>query len=163
VLGKSGVVKIDGKPVKAGVVIELLDKLIANAAATAQAKSTFRSAVAEEQAFEAATQSTLAGLRAHLLGSFTRDELAACGLVPKKKGRRPLSAAERMAAIAKMRATRTAHGLKPEKLVREEEAIAEVIAAYGPQPATPATAAARPEGGNEAGPVLVPMTGVATH
>jgi hypothetical protein len=153
VLGKSGVVKVDGKPVKAGVIIELLDKFIANASTTAQAKSAYRSAVAEEQAFEAETQSTLAAVRAHILASFTRDELASCGLTPKKKGPRPLTAAERMAATAKMRATRNAHGRKPEKVLREEEAIAEVLAAYAPQP----------QAANEAGPTPVPVTSVATH
>jgi hypothetical protein len=148
-LGRSGVVKIEGKSVKAGVVIELLDKLIASAAKTAQAKSAYRSAVAEEQAIDAEAQSTLAAVRTHILGSFTRDQLAACGLAPKKE-RRSLTAAERVASTAKLRATRAAHGRKPAKLVREQEAIAEVIAAYAPDE----TAAA---------PGSSPVTNGATH
>jgi hypothetical protein len=160
-LGRSGVVKIDGKPVKSGVVIDLLDELIASAAKTAQAKSAYRSAVAEEHALDAETQSTLAAVRAHILGSFTQDQLAACGIVPKKKGRRPLSAAERLAATVKTRATRAAHGRKPGQLVREQEAVADVIAAYAPQPAAPSTATAA--AGPEAGPAPAPVTNIATH
>jgi hypothetical protein len=130
-LAKSGRLTIEGKEVKLRDVLDVLDKLVANNKVTAQAKAAYRHAVADERAFAAQARSMVIAVRMHLLGSYSEEQLAECGLAPRKTRRR-LSSAERTAVAAKIRATRVAHGRVSQKRAREEAALAEVVAAYGP-------------------------------
>jgi hypothetical protein len=57
------------------------------------------------------------------------------------------------------RATRKAHGRKPEKLVREQDAITRVIAAFAPEP-PPATADAPANGTSVPQQAATPVTAV---
>jgi hypothetical protein len=158
-LGKSGKVTIEGKEVKLKDVLDVLDKLVAHAKAAAQARGAYRRTIAEQRAFVAQAGPLVLAVRAHLLGSYSEEQLAECGLAKRKTSRR-LTAAERTAVTAKVRATRQAHGHVSVRRAREAAALAEVVATYGPHPGgsgepTPATP-------GEPGPSPVPVS-VAKH
>jgi hypothetical protein len=140
ILGKAGTVLASGKEVKLRDVVAARDELVAKIEATEAAKAAYARAVADEHAADAWLRPLLLSVRAHLVGSYSKEQLAICGLSPRKEPR-ALSSEERSVATAKNRATRVAHGRKPAKVAREEAARAALAAIYAPPPNGDAPAA----------------------
>jgi hypothetical protein len=139
VMGKSAKVKVRGKEVKTSDILDALDTLAVNAAATEKAKAAYHRAVAAERGYRATKTAMLSEVRAQLRATLSDEELASCGLA--RAAKRNLSSEERIAATLRLRATRVSNGTCGDKQRREAKAKAVIAAAYA-QPATsPPTAA----------------------
>jgi hypothetical protein len=154
-LGKSQTLMFEGKEVKRQEILDLLDELVAMANASTKAKAAYHRILAEERAFTAQALPMVTALRTQLIGRYSREQLAECGLAPRKAPR-SLSSAERIVATAKSRATRAAHGRKPAKVAREEAAQAKLIALYAPPRANGASNGASNGAANGAPPAPAP-------
>jgi hypothetical protein len=126
VLGKTLKFTFEGEEVHMG---EILDTLVANAEATANAREQLRLAVETERAYREQNGSRVVGLRTHLRLTRSAEELAACGLTPLRK-KRVLSADQRTAATAKLRKTRATKGTLGAQQAREKEAQAVITATF---------------------------------
>ena len=147
VMGKSMKLPVQGTEVKTGDILGVLDTLIANHAATQAAKAAFHRAVAIEEAYRTQTRAFVSGVRAQLRAGLSDEELAACGL-SRKRAVRTLSADERTAATAKLRATREAKGTRGVRQARQKEARAVITAAFAPPaPGEPDAPTATPANG----------------
>jgi hypothetical protein len=133
VMGSSAKVLVEGKEVEGGQVLSALDDLIAAAQATDAAKAAYHQAVAREAALLVEAHPLLSGVRRLLGAMLAPEQLARCGLAPRKPPR-PLSANERTAATAKLRATRQANGTRGARQAREEEAKAFLTATFAHEP-----------------------------
>jgi hypothetical protein len=132
-LGKSAKVHVQGKEVKIGEVLDVLDGLLANASAAAEASVKYRRAIATNREYRAQNHALVSGVRAYLVATLSAEELEECGHAPKKMAR-ALTAEERTVASAKLRATRKANGTRSKKQLREQKVKAEIAAAYAADP-----------------------------
>jgi hypothetical protein len=129
VMGKSAKLQVQGEEVKVSDVLDSLDQRGANAQATDDARVNYHRAVAVETEYRAQTHPMISAVRAHLVTLLSPEQLAQCGLAPRKT-RRVLSGEERTAKMVKARSTRQAKGTRGKRQVRQEKAKATVTAAY---------------------------------
>ena len=148
-IGKTGKLKVQGKEVKGSDMLDSLDALIAAINAAAAAREVFRTAVAEEDAQLEQLRPLMVVLRATFRMTLSAQQLATCGLTAKR-GKRTLSADERIAKTAKLRATRMANhtqGARQERLAKARATIAAVFGGAGGTSTAPA--ATSPPTGDE--------------
>ena len=123
VFGKSGKVRVQGKEVKVSDMLASFDALIAATLARAAARGAYRAAVDEENARFAEVQPLLVNLRSQLRDTLSEEQLATLGIAAKRT-KRALSPEERMAKMAKNRATRDANGTRGARQRRVDKAKA---------------------------------------
>jgi hypothetical protein len=98
---------VRGQKLSRKQVLDVLDERLRLAAATISARHAYRAAVRAQRAYEKQTHDLLTGFRLVLRGQSSLEQLLEYGLALPKKRRR-LTAAEKVAAATKARATRAA-------------------------------------------------------
>jgi hypothetical protein len=129
---------------------DTLHELEASHAKMVAARAAFEAEAAAHRALaeKSGVAAILATLTAQLRTTLTPEQLAACGIAPKK--RRALTAEERAAANVKKRTTRAANGVVGEKQRRMRAAREVLASAYGSEPASPPPTAPPDEGASRA-------------
>jgi hypothetical protein len=150
VFGKSATIQIQGEEVKVTDILTELDTLDSNAKAVDEANGNYHKAVATEGEARARARPRLMALRVQLQARLSPEELATCGLAPKKKAR-ALTADERTVKTAKLRATREASGTHGARQVRAVKAKAALTAAFAPKESGGAPNAPSTSGGHDGG------------
>ena len=142
-LGRTAKVKVRGKRVSRKELLRLVDALIAEVQATAAARLAHAAAVRAERTRRAQLRPLLTSVRALLQATLSDEQLAACGL-PARQERRSLSTDERIARVAKLRATRAAKRTstaRQRRLAKANAVIAGMLVpAQHPLPATSSSA-----------------------
>jgi hypothetical protein len=129
VLNKTETLQVLGEEMKVGDFLNLLDELGTHSQTTEDAKAAYRRAVAAEQEAQARVRPKLSALRLQLQGRLSPEQLATCG-IPPRKSLSPLTPDERTARTLKIRATRASNRTLGKRQVRQEKAKATISAAY---------------------------------
>ena len=157
-VGKSEKYKVQGKEVKVSEILGSLDALIADVQAAAAAREVYRAAVEAADVRRRQLRPLLVNVRTQLRATLSAADLATCGL-SAKHGSRDLTADQRVAKLAKLRATREANGTRGAAQRRADKAKAVIAGVFvpsvvGEQPAPngalapPAATSTAPEDGH---------------